>query len=133
MRGAEAWGDYQVQPWRRLSVGGTLLDRSLRLKSDSSDLLGVAQAGDDPARQAFLRVSLDVSGSVTDADLRYVSEPLEPRAPAYAELSVRMAGVVAEHAEIALAGRNLLHDRHPEYPQGTRIPRAFSVDLQWRF
>jgi iron complex outermembrane receptor protein len=73
------------------------------------------------------------SGVTLDADLRYVSKLPEPRTPSYVELGGRLAWPVTDNAEIALVGRNLLHDRHPEYPQGNEIPRAVSVDLQWRF
>jgi iron complex outermembrane recepter protein len=134
VKGVEAWGEYRSRRGWRLSAGGTLLDKSLRFKPGASGLLGVAQAGDDPGRQAFVRASTDLGRGVTlDADLRYVSDLPQPRAPSYVELGGRLGWAVTQRAEVALVGRNLLHDRHAEYPQGTRIPRTVSVDLQWRF
>lgn len=134
VQGLEAWGEFRAQRWWRLSAGATALEKHLRFKPGSSGILGVAQAGDDPSRQAFLRSSMDLPGRVTlDADLRYVSDLPEPRTPSYVELGGRLAWAVNDKAEIALVGRNLLHDGHPEYPQGSEIPRAVSVDLQWRF
>ncbi len=35
--------------------------------------------------------------------------------------------------EVALAGRNLLHDGHAEYPGGARIPRSVFAELRARF
>lgn len=134
VQGLEAWGEYRVQAWWRLSAGATALEKHLRFKPGSSQILGAAQAGDDPSRQAFLRSSMDLPGKVTlDADLRYVSDLPQPRTPSYVELGGRLAWAVTDKAQIALVGRNLLQDRHPEYPQGGQIPRAVSVDLQWRF
>jgi iron complex outermembrane receptor protein len=134
VQGLEAWAEYKVQAWWRLSAGATALEKHLKFKPGSSGILGVAQAGDDPRRQAFLRSSMDLPRRVSlDADLRYVSDLPEPRTPSYMELGGRLAWAMNDRAEIALVGRNLLHDRHPEYPQGTQIPRAVSVDLQWRF
>ncbi|MET3664942.1 TonB-dependent receptor [Caulobacter sp. 1776] len=134
VRGIEAWGEYKVRPWWRLSAGATAMEKHLKFKPGSSGILGVAQAGDDPRRQAFLRSSVDLPRGISlDADLRYVSDLPEPRTPSYVELGGRLAWAVNDRAEVALVGRNLMHDRHPEYPQGTDIPRAVSVDLQWRF
>lgn len=134
VRGLEVWGEFKAQPWWRLSAGATALEKHLKFKPGASGILGVAQAGDDPSRQAFVRSSMDlVDGISLDADLRYVSDLPSPYTPSYIELGGRLAWAVNDRAEIALVGRNLLQDRHPEYPQGTQIPRALSVDLQWRF
>lgn len=134
VQGLEAWGEYRVKPWWRVSAGFTALEKDLKFKPGSSGILGVAQAGDDPRRQAFLRSSMDVSRRITlDADLRYVSQLPAPRTPSYVELGARLAFAVNDTVEVALIGRNLLQDRHPEYPQGTEIPRAVSIGLQWRY
>jgi iron complex outermembrane receptor protein len=57
----------------------------------------------------------------------------EPRTRAYAELDARLGWRLSDDVSIALVGRNLLHEDHLEYTDGTRIPRSVFVDLQWRF
>lgn len=132
--GVEAWGDFQAAPWWRLSAGLTYLDEKFRFKPGASGILGPPQAGDDPKYQAQLRSSMDLGRAVTfDAALRYTSPLPEPRVRALVELDSRLGWNVTEQVRVAVSGRNLLHARHVEYPQGSAIPRSVFVDLQWRF
>jgi iron complex outermembrane recepter protein len=109
--GLELWGDVAVSDDWRLSAGLTLLDSEFRTEPLSSDVNG---SGDDPGYQFFLRSQANLSPSVTlDLHLRAVEEPA-PLVPAYVELDARMGWRLNERVEIALAGRNLLDEAHPE-------------------
>ena len=132
--GLEAWGEYRVTPWWRLTAGYNRLEKRLKFKPDSSGVVGVKQAGDDPEHQASLRSSMDLGRAVTlDAALRYVSVLPDPRVPSYVEFDTRVAWSVTDRAQLSLSGRNLLHDRHQEFPDGPAIPRSISAGLRWRF
>ncbi len=132
--GIEAWADYQAASWWRLSAGFNALEEKFRFAAGASGLLGVSQAANDPKFQASLKSSAELGRAVTlDAALRYVSALPDPRVPAYVELDSRLAWALGERLQLAVSGRNLLHDSHREYPGGDRIPRGVSVDLQWRF
>jgi iron complex outermembrane receptor protein len=69
--------------------------------------------------------------------VRYVSELPHPRVPAYAELDARFGWLSAAGHEIALVGRNLLHDQHPEFsrsgPQRYEFERSVLLRSTWRF
>lgn len=132
--GVEAWGDYQVANWWRLSGAVNYLDQKFEFASGSSGLLGASQAGNDPKYQASLKSSMDVGDAFTiDAALRYVSALPDPRLPAYVELNGRLGWNINDRLQLALSGRNLLHEDHREYTDGNPIPRSLFVDLQWRF
>jgi iron complex outermembrane receptor protein len=134
--GLEAWGDYRVAPWWRLSASANLLDKHLKFKPGASGLLGVQQAGDDPKHQASLKSSMNLGRDVTlDADLRYVGALPDPHVPSYVELNARLGWNLSKCVEISLSGFNLLHDHHQEFPapQSSAVPRSFTLDLQWRF
>jgi iron complex outermembrane receptor protein len=132
--GIEAWGDYQLAPWWRLSAAVSYLDETFKFKPGSSGLLGVSQVANDPKYQASLKSAVDLGERLTlDAALRYVSALPDPRIPDYVELNGRLAWNVTDQLQLALSGRNLLHARHREYEDGGQIPRSVFVDVQWRF
>jgi iron complex outermembrane receptor protein len=134
--GLEAWGEYRATPWWRLSGGLNLLSEHLKFEPGSSQLLGVPQAGDDPGTQAFARSSMNIGRSVSlDADLRYVSYLPDPHVPSYVELGGRLGWNVTDRVQVSLAGMNLLHDRHQEFPQpnATEIGRTVYGEMRLRF
>jgi iron complex outermembrane receptor protein len=132
--GVEAWGDYKIADWWRLSAGATYLDEKFVFKTGSSKLTGPKQAGDDPKFQASLRSSMNLGSRLTlDAAFRYVSALPEPRVSSYTELNARIGWRLTDHLLLSISGQNLLHAQHVEYPQASAIPRSASVDLQWRF
>jgi iron complex outermembrane receptor protein len=134
--GAEAWADIQVLAGWRLSPGLRTLHQDLRFKPDSSRLLGVAQAGDDPSAQATLTSSMDLPRRVTwDASLRYVNALPDPALPGYYEIDTRLAWRASSSFELALVGNNLLHSRHREYPapDGEDIVRSYMVQGRWHW
>lgn len=135
VEGVEIWGDLQATSWWRLSATLDLLHEHLGFVQGASQLLGVAQAGDDPKQQASLRSSMDLGHGVTlDGDLRYVGALPDPAVPAYAELDTRLGWAVTRRVRLSLSGFNLLHDRHQEYPApALPVSRSFDLGVQWRF
>jgi len=134
--GFEAWGDYQVLPWWRLSASVNLLEKQLSFEPGASGLLGVAQAGDDPEHQAQLKSSMNLARNITlDGDLRYVDALPNPHVPAYVELNGRIGWRLSPRIEASLSGFNLLHDRHMEFPgpAAEAVPRSVVAGLQCRF
>jgi iron complex outermembrane receptor protein len=134
--GLEAWGDYRVSDWWRMSAGFNALYEHFSFRPGASGLLGVDQLGDDPHYQASLRSSMNLGHAVTlDADLRYVDALPNPSVPAYVELNARIGWKVSDHVQLSLSGFNLLHDRHQELPAAgaNAVPRSASVGLQWAF
>jgi iron complex outermembrane receptor protein len=134
--GAEAWANLQVSSWCVVTLAFNQLYESLHFKPGSSDLLGIAQAGDDPSHQAHLRTSMNLSSNLTlDADLRYVGTLPNPEVHAYEELNARLGWHLSKHWDAALSGQNLLHARHQEFmvPPSDAISRSAMLDVRWKF
>ncbi len=134
VHGVEIWGNWQAADWWRLSAGFTAQHLDLEFKPGASGLLGIAQAGDDPHHWASLRSSMQLDEDFDlDADLRYVGALPNPKLPEYVEMNARLAWRVTDRLELALAGFNLLHGQHQEYPGSDLIRRSFMLQTQVRF
>jgi iron complex outermembrane receptor protein len=132
--GVEAWGEYRVSTWWRLSGGVTTLHEDLRFEPGATGILGVGQAGQDPRYQATFKSSMNLARRLTlDADLRWVGALKGAGVPAYVELNSRLGWNLTDRLELSVSGRNLLHERHVEYPGANAIPRSIIAELQWRF
>ena len=134
--GLEAWGDYRVTDWWRLSAGLDLMAAKFRFKPMASGLLGTSQVGDDPGQSAQIKSSMTLPHRVTvDAMLRYVSALPNPVVPAYTELNLRLGWAITDHLRLAVSGQNLLHPQHQEFPApgANAAPRSVFVSLSWGF
>jgi iron complex outermembrane receptor protein len=134
--GLELWGNYQVTDWWRLSPGYSTVHKRLHFEPGASGLLGLAQAGDDPAGHGSLTSSMDLARNVTfDASLRYVSALPDPALPGYYNMSARLGWRACRSLELSVTGSNLLNARHLEFPApyGEEISRSGMVQAQWNF
>jgi len=132
--GLEAWGEYRATSWWRIAGGYSTLDKHLEFEPGANRALGVMQAGDDPKHQASLKSSMDLGRAVTlDAAVRYVGALPDPHIPSYVQLDGRVAWNISDRAQLSLSGRNLLHDRRQEFPEGAYVPRSVNVDMLLRF
>ncbi|MCC2972524.1 TonB-dependent siderophore receptor [Massilia sp. IC2-476] len=116
-RGLELWGNWQAMRGWRLAAGAVLQDVDTAVLPQSADvsaMLGLAS--NDPRSYWQLRSSHDLARGVTaDLLLRRVARLPQPALPGYHELDARIAWQARPGVELALAGRNLLHARHPEF------------------
>jgi iron complex outermembrane recepter protein len=109
--GLELWGDLAISDRWRLSAGLTLLQSDFRTAPLSSDVNG---SGEDPGYQLFIRSEANLTDALTlDLDLRAIEE-VNAQVPTYTSLNGRLGWRLNDHAEIGLAGRNLLDEAHPE-------------------
>jgi iron complex outermembrane receptor protein len=132
--GVTAWGNLQVADWWRLSPSFSLLRKNLRFDPGASGLLGVAQAGDDPASQAALTSSMDINARLTfDLSLKHVASLPDPALPSYNNLSVRLGWQPSGTLELSLSATNIVHAYHLEYAAsaGEEIGRSFMVGARW--
>lgn len=142
--GVEAWGNYQLTDWWRVSAGvsaehedfdflpGTLVGDGFLPKPT-----GLAFVADDPGHQASLRSTMDFGHGVTlEAFLREVGRLPHPVVPGYVELNARVGWRVNRRLTLSLSGFNLLHPYHLEFinpGQNTEIPRMVFAQAQIRF
>jgi len=135
--GVEAWGDWRVTNWWRLSAGFNVQHEDLVYKPGSAAIGGLAFDADDPNVQAQIRSYVDFGAGVTwDADLRHIGALPHPVVPQYTELNTRLAWQISKAWQVSASGFNLLHPRHIEFvEQGETdaIPRSYFLQLQWRF
>ena len=138
--GFEAWGDYSIAPWWKLSAAVNYLKQRYAFKPAATSLLipglpGVEQQGSDPKYQASLKSSMNLGSRATlDGTLRFIGKRPNPNVPSYVEFDARAAYDLTPHLQLSIVGRNLLHRRHREYtlPEASLIPRKVLVALQWR-
>jgi iron complex outermembrane receptor protein len=135
-QGVEAWSDWSVRQWWRVSAGVEVLEKHLRFVPGSHDVFGVSFAGDDPRYQWMLRSGFDLPRATTfDAGLRRVGRLENPVVDAYLEADARVAWRASQRFEIAIEGRNLLHDRHVEFVNPPTPPeevaRSIALSLRW--
>lgn len=137
--GLEAWIDYRPTHFWSVAAGVTYLDEDLRLKSDSTDAVGIDNPTlrNDPEYHWSLRTGFDLPREVQlDLQLRRVGALPQPPVPAYTQLDVRLAWRAIGNLELAIAGRNLLHSRHAEYgeaPVRSELERNFYGQVRWYF
>ncbi len=134
--GIDAWGNWQVNDWWRLSPGVSWVREQLEFKPGAIALLGVAQAADDPSSHANLTSSMSFAHHLSfDATLRYVGALPGPAFPHYTELDARLGWKASESVELSVHGANLLHPRHSEFPPptGEQITRSVIAEARIKF
>jgi iron complex outermembrane receptor protein len=137
--GLETWLNWQPARIWRVSAGLTTLDKDLQFNPGGSDTRGPENPTlhNDPDFQWMLRSSLELGADlILDMNLRRVDELTVEPVPAYSELDVRLAWVPSDKIEVALVGRNLLHNDHAEFgpPNSrSRIDRSVLLGGRWLF
>lgn len=139
VRGVELWGTFQLRSNWRLHAGFTRLWQDLKYKPGSIDTANsrALAEGANPARQALLRTSYDVSERVAiNATARYVSRLSDPNVPSYATGDLRIAWATSDDLEVSLAATNLFGPDHGEFTSETTrtsFSTAVVLGVQARF
>jgi iron complex outermembrane receptor protein len=135
--GAEIWGDYQLTDWWRLRAGLNVLHKDLELEPPALPLALDQHQGNDPDFQASVRSMMTLHPGVElDLYLRAVDDLENPAIPGYVEADARLGWALDERTEIALVGRNLLDNAHPETgrpDQRGEVRRSAHAELRLRF
>jgi len=139
--GAEVSASWQVLDEWSLHLGYDLLKEALRIKPGQFDLSNGLNETADPEHQVSLRSAVTARHLEFDCALRWVDRltlnngPATGAVPSYAELDARLAWHLGRRWELAVAGRNLLHNRHPEYgfpsPGRVEIERTAYGEVTW--
>jgi iron complex outermembrane recepter protein len=139
--GFEAQATLTPVPQWRLIVGSSTLQMDLRALGQDRNR-GVLRERATPRHQFSLRSLLDLRANLQlDAHLRQSSRIELPITGGtetiddYVEADVRLAWSYSRELELAVTGRNLLHDNHVEFGVGGRrgaIERSVYASLTWR-
>ena len=133
--GFEAWANLQVNSWWRLSPGFRSLHKRLEFDEGSAELVGVAQAGNDPTSSYLLKSSMDFGAVSLDAIVRKIGRLPQPAVDDYTEVHARVSWHVNDGLELAVKGFNLLNDTHREFaaPQGFAIQRSVMAEIRYSY
>jgi iron complex outermembrane receptor protein len=135
--GLDAWGDWNVLPWWRLSPGLEILRHDMHARDGTVDLAGSQTSfGHNPGHQLFLRSYMSLPNDVDFfIGLRQIGSLSDVGVPAYFEADVRLGWRPVPSVELSIAGLNLVHDHHPETitPPALEIPRSVYAGLRWSF
>ena len=134
--GIDAWGNWQVNDWWRVSPGISWVHERLSFIAGASELLGVGQAADDPSSHATLTSSMNLPRHVSfDASLRYVGALPGPELPHYYNLDMRLGWQASRTLELSIRGANLLRPQQTEFPapNGNQILRSVFAEARLKF
>ena len=136
--GLEAWGDWHVLSWWRLSAGLNLEHKDLRVEPGFVDISEGQSEGFDPGYQAMLRSSMDLPHAIElDAGVRFVGQLTNAPIKQYTEATFRIGWHMTQRIDLSLAGSNMFSASHAEtvtpgspiqYPQ-----RSVYLGLRWKF
>lgn len=137
--GAEMALNYQVTKDWRLEAKYTFLNLNIWPSPGSRDTSHGAVESYDSHNFINIRSIINITPKFEfDPSFRYVSRitnPVQP-VPGYVELDLRLAWQVTKNFELSIVGRNLLHEKHPEFGNPlTRnlIQRSIFGKALWRF
>jgi iron complex outermembrane receptor protein len=135
--GIEAWLDFQVASWWRVSPGLSTVSERLSYKPGASAILGTTEAGNDPSGHASIKSSMDFGhGLSLNGIFRYVASLPQPALPHYTEVDAKLNWQPCRQLSLFVAGQNLLHQVHLEYPtaggQGEFIRRSVFAGFTWQ-
>jgi iron complex outermembrane recepter protein len=139
----ETWGietrlHGQPVAWWSWHVAYALLETDFSLDPGSRDPTGGQAEGNDPRHRLQARSYLDLPGGFgLNAWLRYVDRLSFVETPSYLEMDLQLGWRASRALELALVGRNLLHDSHPELgrdsPNREEVERSLYGKVTWSF
>jgi iron complex outermembrane receptor protein len=128
---------WRVTDWWALDGSVSAFESDFERKADSRDTSNGSAEGNDPNWSFITHSALDLPGNVqVDSYLRYVGDLPQPATAAYFELDLRVGWSPIRNVEIAVVGRNLLDNAHPEFRGQTltrEVERSIYGTFRWSF
>ena len=124
-RGIELAVAAQLAPFWRMTTTYTHQRIGFSLDTNVTEVNRSSAEGNDPRHLFVMRHAL--TAGVLEADLiaRSVAALPLPAVPGYTELDARVGVWLTPRLELALSGRDLLHDAHPEFaPSPSQLRRV---------
>ncbi len=137
--GASLTAKWRITDWWQMDGNVSVLQEDIHPGPGSNDVTNGTSEGNDPNCMFTIRSAVNLPHNIQfDSVLRYVGDLPNPPTPAYLTLDLRLAWAPNSRVEIAVVGRNLLDDKHPEFsagPQGlTReVERSVFGTFKWHF
>jgi len=138
--GVETSIDWKPLNWLSFVAAHTYLDSDINIDPSIPNLGASFTEGNNPHNQFSLRGVLKLPHQLElDLTGRYVGKLSQTTVKDYFELDLRLGWLVTKDLEVSLAGRNLLHDSHREFPGGrlfgfeTEAKRSVFGSVTWNF
>lgn len=124
------WG---IADWWRVDGSVSVLQLDFERTAGSADPNPGRSEGNDPSCTFVAHSAIDLPGNVQfDSYLRYAGDLPGPATPSYLELDLRIGWSPVKNFEVAVVGRNLLDEKHPEF-RGTMITREVGRSVYGTF
>lgn len=128
--GAELSLDYQPRNWWRLHAGLALLGEDVHVKAGKTDFNNALNETADPSRRFSARSSMNLGQALEwDVQFRFVGSfrfnnaGVAAMVPGYGEADTQLLWHATKRLDLAMVGRNLMHDQHLEYVISSPNPR----------
>jgi iron complex outermembrane receptor protein len=101
------------------------------------DINNGAGEANDPKASFIIHSAMDLPWNLRlDSFLRYVDDLPNPHTPSYLTADVRLGWSPRKNCEIAIVGRNLFDDAHPEFRAtmlAREVERTVYATFRWLF
>ena len=128
---------WRITDWWEVDGNVSVLQEDIHRGAGSASINSGAIEGNDPNCSFVARSSLDLPHHVQfDSILRYVGDLPNPPVPSYLTLDLRLAWSPHPNFEVAVVGRNLLDETHPEFGSSTltrEVGRSVFGTFKWHF
>ena len=136
--GASVATKWQIKDWWRVDGSISLFHVDIHPASGGHDVNNGMAESNDPECSFIIHSAMDLPWHLRfDAFLRYVDDlPNPPHTPSYLTGDVRLGWSPRPNCEIAIVGRNLFDNAHPEFATlaSTReVERSVFGTLKWSF
>jgi iron complex outermembrane receptor protein len=128
---------WQIADWWRLDGSVSLFHIDLHRAPGGHDVNNGTSEANDPECSFIIHSAVDLPWNLRfDSFLRYVDDLPNPHTPSYLTADVRLGWSPRKNCEIAIVGRNLFDNAHPEFAQTTltrEVERSVYATLKWSF
>jgi iron complex outermembrane receptor protein len=128
---------WRVTDWWRLDGSVSLLKVDIDKAAGGHDINNGTGEANDPECSFLIHSALDLRWHVRfDSFLRYVDDLPNPHTPSYLTADVRLGWTPRKNVEIAIVGRNLLDDAHPEFRTAAtsrEVERSVFGTFKWSY
>lgn len=136
--GGSLTAKWQVTEWWQVGGNVSLFHVDIHRAEGGRDLNNGTSESNDPECSFVIHSAMDLPWHVRfDAYLRYVDDlPSPPHTPSYLTADVRLAWTAFKNCEIAIVGRNLFDDAHPEFATTNitrEVERTVYGTFKWSF
>ncbi len=128
---------WRVTEWWEVDGSVSLLQTDFHRVDGGRDPTNGAQEGNDPNSNFVIHSMMDLPGRIKfDTVFRYVDDLPRPATPAYFTADVRLAWSPIKNLELAIVGRDLLQNEHPEFRGSTitrEVGRSVFATFKWSY